>query len=112
MKVLLKSVGALLLAAPLAASAQRQIGIGTKPNTFGELVGLFISIINALIPIVIGIAVIIFFWGIVKYVASPDEDAKEKGRDLMVWGSLAFFVMISVFGIISIIARTFGVPLR
>ncbi len=86
--------------------------IGKTPGTFSELVGLLISIINLLIPIVIGAALIVFFWGIVRYIASVDEDAKEKGRELAVWGSLAFFIMISVFGIIKILAVTFGVTLR
>ncbi len=89
-----------------------QLRVGHTPKDFADLVGMLISIINALIPLVIAVAVIVFFWGIVRYIASVDEDAKEKGRELAVWGSLAFFVMISVFGIINILALTFGVTLR
>ena len=36
------------------------------PRTFAELVYFFVNLINLVVPILTGIAVIIFFWGIFR----------------------------------------------
>lgn len=66
--------------------------------------GLILSakgIINTLIGIVGALALLVFFWGLVKYIANAgDEKAKAQGRNIMVGGVIALFVMFSVWGII------------
>ena len=79
------------------------------PRTFAELAGFLICYINQIVPLLIGVALLIFFWGIVRYIASGGEDGKGKGRSLMLWGVIALFVMVSVFGILQILKGTFGV---
>lgn len=78
------------------------------PRTFAELAGFLICVMNRIVPVLIGIALIIFFWGIIRYIASGGEDAKVKGRSLMLWGVVALFFMVSVFGIVQLLLNTFG----
>lgn len=71
-------------------------------STFGDLV-------NQLVPIMIVLAVLVFFWGLVKYIASAgDEAAKESGKNLMIWGMIALFVMVAFWGILGYIQSTLG----
>ena len=65
------------------------------------------GLINPLILIVVGVALLVFFWGLVKFIfrIGGDEKAVEAGRRLMVWGLIALFVMISVWGIIAFMQR-------
>ena len=51
----------------------------------------------------IALAVVLFFWGIVKFIA---QDKKEEGKTMMVWGVIALFVMFSVWGIISFMQKS------
>ena len=68
------------------------------------------SIISALIPIVVGLLVISFFWGMAKYVfAQGDEAAKASGKKIMIYGAIAMFIAFSIWGIILTLQETFGV---
>ena len=69
-----------------------------------------ISIINDIIvPVVFAVAFIVFVWGAfnVFIIGANNEDAKEKGKNLMLYGLIGFFVMISVWGLVNILLGTF-----
>jgi uncharacterized membrane protein YidH (DUF202 family) len=69
--------------------------------------GTFQTVINFLIPLMISLAVLVFFWGLVKYIANAsDEAAKESGKTLMIWGMIALFVMVAFWGIIGYVQST------
>jgi len=81
------------------------------PQNFSGLVYIFIDLILIIIPIVVAMALLVFFWGLVKFifrVGSGDEKAVEEGKNLMKWGLIALFVMVSVWGIISLMSGEFG----
>jgi hypothetical protein len=61
-----------------------------------------------LIPILIALALVAFFWGLVRYVWSGGE-FKEGGRNIMIAGLVALFVMVSVWGIIRLAQNTLGI---
>lgn len=87
-----------VFAFPLVTSARSN---GLK-NIVGEAGGL----IQALIPIVIGLAVLVFLWGVLRYVIASDDAGKEQGRVFMLWGIIALFVMVSVWGLVNILRET------
>lgn len=67
-------------------------------------------LIQQLIPILIAIGLLFFIWGLVQFImAGGDETAKEKGKAHMVWGTIALFVMVSVWGIIGLLGDITGV---
>ena len=68
------------------------------------------NIINRLIPLIIGAAVLVFLWGVLKYVVSGDDAEKRAdARGFMIWGIVALAVMVSVWGLVRILQNTFGV---
>ncbi|MFQ5662115.1 MAG: hypothetical protein ACE5F2_02590, partial [Candidatus Paceibacteria bacterium] len=93
-----------ILIVPAITFAQAgDIGIETALSNVGALV-------NALVPIAIGFAVLFFFWGLAKYILNAgDEEKKSEGRNIMIWGLIALFIMVSIWGIINVLAETFGV---
>ena len=96
------SVTALSLFLPALASAQ----------TNGTISGVFIlfsALLNALIGILITIAIVIFFWGLIKYMMTMGTEDAHKAIHLMIWGIVSIFVMVSIWGIIQLLQRTFGV---
>ncbi len=101
------TIGAgLLLTFPLVASAQ------TVVSNLGEVGSLIINTINdVVVPVLFAIAFIVFVWGAFQtfIVGYANDEVKEKGRNLMLWGLIGFFVMVSVWGLVNIIKNT--VPL-
>lgn len=68
------------------------------------------GIIDLLIPIVIALALLYFFWGLAKFIRSAgSEDAREEGKQIMFWGIIAFFVIITIWGIVEFIQRELGI---
>lgn len=65
---------------------------------------------NVLVPIIFGFAFIIFIWGIFRFFiqGAHDEEKRENGRNLMLWGLVGFFAMVSVWGLLHIIVGTFN----
>lgn len=96
----MKKVTALTLAALVP-------GVALAQNLTG-LINTFSNILAMLVPIFITLAVLFFFYGIIKYLAGGAED-KEQAKNIMIWGVVALFVMVSVFGLIRLIGNTLGV---
>lgn len=82
------------------------------PQNFGDVICIFIDLAEIAIPIVAGIALLVFFWGLAQVIfKADDEDARIKGRQVMIWGIIALFVMVSVWGIVNLlISDFFDVP--
>ncbi len=91
---------------PAIASAQ-QTGVG-----IGGLLGLLNQandLINRLIPFVIALTVFIFLWGVFRFViAGADGDQRKEAQGYMIWGIIALFVMVSVWGLVNILVRSFN----
>jgi len=67
-------------------------------------------IINPLIVLLFALAVVYFIYGLARYLLSPDnEEVRKSSKQHMLWGIIGMFIMVSVFGILSIIMNTFGI---
>ena len=63
-----------------------------------NIVGPLGTIVAGLLPVVVGVAILVFFWGLVKYIfAQGSEEAKADGKKIMFWGAVALFVMFSIW---------------
>lgn len=90
------------LGAPVVAFAQ----LGNITN----IVTALGNIVNLLIPIAFAAALLFFFWGLAQYIlSSGNEEAKEKGKQMMLWGILALFVMASIWGIVTFLGTALGI---
>ena len=86
--------------------------------TFADLVTLIVNLIKPLLAVLVGIALLVFFKGLIAFIAkSGDAKTHTDGRNLMIWGVIALFVMISFVGIIRLFysdlgfdTRPFGIP--
>jgi len=65
---------------------------------------------NVLVPVLFAIAFIVFLYGIASsYIFSRgDEEAVKKGHKFLLWGIIGFVVMISIWGLVNVVANTFG----
>lgn len=77
------------------------------PQNFQDLVYLVVSFINTAVEVVIAFAVLGFMWGVFQYIYTDHASKIEEGRKMMVWGIIALFVMVSLWGILRILTDTF-----
>ena len=63
--------------------------------------------LNLMVPMLITLGIIAFFWALAMYLFSDGED-KAKGLNRMMMGILAVFVMASLGGLIGILQNTTG----
>lgn len=68
------------------------------------------GILNVLLPLVVTLAILAFFWGLVMYLwAAGDPKQRAQGKGLMIWGVIALFVMVSIWGLVQVIGSLFGI---
>ena len=66
--------------------------------------------LGKMMPIIITLAVIYFFWGLATYILNSGDAEKEKeGRSIMIWGVVALFVMVSVWGLVGFIGDSLNI---
>lgn len=97
---ILTSAGLSLVALtlPALASAATLLDTLALANTF----------LNAMIGLFITLAIVVFFWGLIKYLMAVGEE-KAAGLNVMFYGVIAIFVMVSIWGIIRLLQSTFKV---
>ncbi|MDB5264741.1 MAG: seg [Parcubacteria group bacterium] len=94
-------IGAALLF-PALASAQTVTSVQS-------LAAFVINLINTVaVPLVFALAFIVFIWGVFLYfiAGASDEEKQGKGKSLMLYGLIGFFVMASVWGLVNILTGT------
>lgn len=85
-----------------SAPAARQSG-----KTATQLLGDITGIIQAIIPILIGAALLVFLWGVLKYLFSKDAKSKTEGTTFILWGIISLFVMVALWGLVNILQSSF-----
>ncbi len=94
-----------LLFAPLLLNADEHEEVGT----FGDLVsGVVTDLISGILFLLLALTLLVFLWGVAKFILKSDsETEREKGKQVMIWGLIGIFVMVSVTGIVYLVAVTF-----
>lgn len=99
-----------LIALTLPVLAVLIPGVAHADTTIRDLVVQLGDTIEAAIPVVTGLALLAFFFGLTKYIfKSADEDAQEEGKRIMIAGVISLFLIAAIGGIVSIIANSLDV---
>lgn len=114
MKKKLFALGGLLLGlTPLAAFAQVTGKFnGCRGVATGTLDGIICKIgdlLNLVVPVLIALGIVYFVWGVITYVIGSDEEAKQAGRNRMIFGIIGLVVIVGVWGLVRIVTDTFDI---
>lgn len=78
---------------------------GTLKSFVEAVVGV---IGDALVPLLFSGALALFIWGIFMFIQNADSpDKREKGKQRMLWGIIALFVMVAYVGLTGVLTRSF-----
>lgn len=76
---------------------------------FSSFVDVLINILNSVGYLIIGLATVVFMYGLVTYIYYSDNESKRKeSTQYITYGIIGLFVMVSVWGLVYIITNTFG----
>jgi hypothetical protein len=99
---------ALIISATFAAFALPLVSSAAINNIsdFGSLI--INTINNVIVPVLFAVAFIVFLWGaFTTFILGASEgEAKEKGKNLMLYGLIGFFVMVSIWGLVNLLTGT------
>ena len=80
-------------------------------STICQVAGTILYVINSvLVPVLFALAFIFFLYGIARaYIFSEGDPERVKtGHKFVFWGIVAFAIMISIWGLVNVVANTFG----
>lgn len=79
------------------------------PTTFAELVNLFLTFINYLIPFLFAVIFVFVIWKIVDawVINAGDEKKVAEGKTLVLVAILVFVLMLSTWGIVAMLRSSF-----
>jgi len=64
-------------------------------------------ILNPFIAFLMALAVVYFLYGVYKFISGYDnETARTEGKQHMIWGVVGLAIMVSVYGLLSVLKET------
>lgn len=81
---------------------------GAQITDLNSIFGFIKSVLDAVLPLIIAAAVVYFVWGMFQLFTAADEEKKDKAKSTIIYGVIAIFVMISVWGLVNILVNTFN----
>jgi len=94
----------------LASSPFLVLAAGDSLNTV--IINIARLIQDGVIPVVIGLALLTFLWGVMKYGTSRDEATRKESIAVITNGLIVLFVMVSVWGLVALFGDFFGLNLH
>ena len=100
------------------AQVSGTINIGqtaTQGRVNGDaLLGLLVlaqTLVTRLVPFAVGLAVVVFFFFLVQFIAKGSQDPAKRSESLkgMGYSVLALFVMVSIWGLVGLFGSLLGV---
>ncbi len=100
-KVTAWMIPSLVLALPLVVGAQ---------NEFDNLLDKVKGWLDLIVPILMGVGLILFIWGLIQYfVADGSDDAKKAARGNILYGIIIFAAIVGIWGLVNIVLGGIGV---
>lgn len=93
----------------LAAAPMLAFGQATGTGGFDSFLGSLQTTVNKIIPFLLALALLGFFWGLVKFIFNGNnEEGRAEGRQMMIYAIIALVVMTAVWGLVGFIKNSVG----
>lgn len=107
-KILAYTVATGFVLLPGLVLAQGATFGGVTANAIGVLANIKV-VINFSLTVLLGVAVLVFFWGLIRYIlAQGDADERKKARSYIIYGIVAFVIIVGLFGFVNVILSALG----
>ena len=96
--IYLSSIATLLLPAVALANTQ---------STLSTLINTIIGYLNQGLILLMGVAVVVFVWNVIKYFVLTTEE-HTAAAPYVLWSVVGFFIILSFWGLVNILQNTFN----
>ncbi len=72
-----------------------------------DLVGKIAQYFNMALYLMMGLAVVMFVWYVIKYFIQPEKVNKAEAAQYVLWSVVGFFIILSLWGLVNILINTF-----
>jgi hypothetical protein len=76
-------------------------------KTLHDLISSLSSYFNDALALLMGLAVVMFVWYVIRYFIQPNDKRAEAAQYIM-WSLIGFFVIFSIWGLVNILISTFN----
>lgn len=76
---------------------------------FTKMQSLITALTGTVLPLVMSLAVLFFIWGLVRFLMDAGNEEHEEGKNIMLWGMIALFVMVALWSILAYIETSLGI---
>ena len=84
------------------------MGLFSSGATFASIVQNIVSLINLTVGVLLALAVVVFFIGLVRYIReSGDAKGHAEAQERIMWSLIAIFVLVSIWGILAVMNVAF-----
>lgn len=100
-----------ILVLPVATFAQSLADGNGQAGDVGNFLGNVLGFIDqVLIPVILGLAFLMFVWGVFKFfiLGGSDEEQQTKGRSLMIYAVAGFVLILAFYGIVNVLTDGIG----
>ena len=85
----------------------------TEKDNLLAFLQMITTAMGMLVPIFTGLALVYFIYGLAEHISDSGNEAKKaEGRNKMIYGTIALFCIVSVWGIVTFVRNTIGVTDR
>jgi hypothetical protein len=105
MKKIVRVVAGSLWALPFMAFAANSV----NTKYLESIVTKSRELMGNLVIALVSLAVVWFIWNVIQYTIAEDEEKKKKAKSQMIWGIVAIAVIVSIWGLVSILQGIFGI---
>ena len=104
MKTLSRLLPLALFAPMFALAAGEMTGVSTFLRNIIDFMN------GTLVPLVFAVAFLVFLWGMFQtfILGGSDEEKQKEGKHLMMYAIAGFVIMVSLWGVVNLVARGFG----
>jgi len=79
-----------------------------KISSIEGLIGKLSTLVAAVIPLIMALAVLVIIWGLFNYIAGAgDEEKRAQAKQYIIWGIIGLFVMVSIWGLVNVLRGSF-----
>jgi hypothetical protein len=77
-------------------------------NSVNDVFSTIKNLLNSAIPVIIALTVVYILWGVFQSFVKGSEEERSAGHMKILYGIIALFVMISIWGLVNILVGTVG----